>query len=271
MSGPRKHVFISYVSDDLSAVDHMCALLAAAGIPFWQDRRSLGPGVEWKRAVREAINVDALVFVACFSHQSQGRGVSYMNEELTLAADQFRLRPPGATWLIPVRLDDCSIPDWDLGAGRRLSDIQRVDLFGPDLPAQAATLINLLTRLIQSTDTTPPASSTDAAQAAPPAVSHSWSNPARMSQTAGRGAVQTGRDVSGPVATGTNARAAVRAQIPRESPRREARDSLSLEQHATDGAVQAGRDITAPVATGQGSTATTGSHDTDPDTQDSPQ
>jgi hypothetical protein len=33
-------------------------------------------------------------------------------------------------WLIPVRLDDCDIPDWDLGAGRTLASIQRSDLFG---------------------------------------------------------------------------------------------------------------------------------------------
>lgn len=43
-----------------------------------------------------------------------------MNEELTLAAEEFRQYTPGHTWLIPVRLDDIALPEWDLGAGRSL-------------------------------------------------------------------------------------------------------------------------------------------------------
>jgi hypothetical protein len=47
-----------------------------------------------------------------------------------LAIEQLRLRLPGDTWLIPVRFNDCTIPDIELGGGRTLASIQRCDLFG---------------------------------------------------------------------------------------------------------------------------------------------
>ncbi len=61
-----------------------------------------------------------------------------MNEELTIAIDEYRKRPPGRTWLIPVRFDSGGVPEWDLGAGRVLSDLNYADLFGKAYAAQAA-------------------------------------------------------------------------------------------------------------------------------------
>lgn len=136
-----KHVFISYVREDNEHVDKLCKLLDAANIPYWRDRKDLGPGDAWKAKIRAAIESGTAVFVACFSDSQRNKSSSYMNEELTLAVDQFRRRPPNKTWLIPVRFDDGEIDDWDLGAGRRLSDYNYADLFGDDYPANAITLV----------------------------------------------------------------------------------------------------------------------------------
>ena len=78
--------------------------------------------------IRRAITDDALVFIACFSQRSLSRSKTFQNEELTLAIDQLRLRRPEEPWLIPVRFDECEIPDRDLGGGRTLASIQRADL-----------------------------------------------------------------------------------------------------------------------------------------------
>ena len=77
-----------------------------------------------------------LAFVACFSRAGRVRPKSYQNEELLLAVDQFRQRAPGQPWLIPVRFDDCDVPDLDLGAGRTLGSLQRVGgmTFMPEPP-----------------------------------------------------------------------------------------------------------------------------------------
>jgi len=115
-----KHVFVSYVREDSDAVDDLCSILEAAQIPYWRDRSALGPGDAWKAKIRQAIAEGSLVFLACFSNNSRAKDKSYMNEELTLAIEEFRMMPPGRTWLIPVRFDDGDLPEWDLGAGRTL-------------------------------------------------------------------------------------------------------------------------------------------------------
>jgi hypothetical protein len=89
-----KHVFISYVREDSDKVDGLCAVLEAAGIPYWRDRKDLGPGDAWRAKIRSAIRSGALVFLACFSDNSRAKDKSYMNEELTLAAEEFRQMPP---------------------------------------------------------------------------------------------------------------------------------------------------------------------------------
>lgn len=135
-----KHAFISYVKEDSERVDGLCKVLDAANIPYWRDRKDLAPGVNWKAEIRKAIRSGALVFIACFSENSRTRHKSVMNEELTLAVEEFRLMAPGATWLVPVRFDDGPIPEWDLGAGRSLGDLQYASLFGEQYTTEAVKL-----------------------------------------------------------------------------------------------------------------------------------
>ena len=130
-SSGQGHAFISYVREDSGEADWLQRTLEAAGVPVWRDTARLWPGEDWRAKIRSAITRNALVFIACFSSRSVARQKSYQNEELLLAADQLRLRRPGDPWLIPVRFDDCDVPDLELGAGRTLASIQRADLFGP--------------------------------------------------------------------------------------------------------------------------------------------
>jgi hypothetical protein len=142
------HAFISYVREDLAQVDRLQRVLQDAGIPVWLDRSDLWPGEDWQAKIREAITDDALVFIACFSSNSLARVRSYQNEELVLAVEQLRLRRPDVPWLIPVRFDDCRIPDRDIGGGRRLSSLQRVDLFDDSFDASAALLVAAIQRIL---------------------------------------------------------------------------------------------------------------------------
>lgn len=136
-----KHAFISYVREDSERIDKLCKMLTAASIPHWRDRADLGPGDMWKSKIKEAISGNSLAFLACFSANSIAKDKSYQNEEITLAVEEFRQRPPGRSWLIPVRLDNCDIPEWDLGGGRTLRDINYIDLFGDDYAENVVKLI----------------------------------------------------------------------------------------------------------------------------------
>lgn len=143
-----KHVFISYVREDSDRVSDLCRVLEAAQIPYWRDRDNLGPGDAWKIKIKEAIRDGALVFLACFSDNSRSKTKNYMNEELSLAVEEFRRMAPGSTWMIPVRFDEGDVPEWDLGAGRTLRDYNYADLFGEQYTANAVSLATKINGLL---------------------------------------------------------------------------------------------------------------------------
>lgn len=146
--GAARHAFISYARQDARRVDELQKKLEAAGIPVWRDIADLWPGQDWRGEIRRAINDDSLAFIACFSSGSVARQKGFQNEEIILAIEQMRLRSPDAPWFVPVRFDDCAIPDWDIGAGRTLASIQAVDLFGERHEQQAERLVVAVRRIL---------------------------------------------------------------------------------------------------------------------------
>jgi EAL domain-containing protein (putative c-di-GMP-specific phosphodiesterase class I) len=142
------HVFICYTREDSNDVDQLQRALQEAGITVWRDTADLWPGDDWRMKIRSAIDNNALVFLACFSSSSIARGRSYQNEELVLAIQQLLLRPPEQPWLIPVRFDDCEIPDRSIGDGRSFTSIQRADLFGDRYEHGLQRLIVAIQRIL---------------------------------------------------------------------------------------------------------------------------
>jgi hypothetical protein len=145
---PAGHVFISYARKDGAAVDLLHRRLDSAGIPVWRDTANLWPGQDWSTEIRRAIENRSLIFMACFSRSSTSRPHSFQNEELTLAVEQVRRRRPDVPWLIPIRLDDCEIPLWDIGGGRTLASIQRADLFGGRRDDELERLVVAVKRML---------------------------------------------------------------------------------------------------------------------------
>lgn len=122
-------VFISYVRENREIVDRLCQELRVNGIQVWLDRNDIGPGSRWKRAIRQAIQEGAF-FIACFSREYNERDQTYMNEELIIAIEELRQRPIDSAWFIPVKLNECEIPDRDIiGSGETLQDLQHVNLY----------------------------------------------------------------------------------------------------------------------------------------------
>ena len=52
-----------------------------------------------------------------------------MNEELTLAINELRQRRTDRIWFIPVKLNNCEIPDFAIGGGETLQAFQYVNLY----------------------------------------------------------------------------------------------------------------------------------------------
>ena len=142
------HAFISYVREDSAQVARLQARLQAAGIPVWRDVDELWPGEDWRKKVRHAITDNALVFLACFSTASNTKRASFQYEELRLAVQELRTRNPDVPWLIPVRLDECHIPDLEISPGQTLQSFHYVNLFGADYDQEATTLIKAVKRML---------------------------------------------------------------------------------------------------------------------------
>ena len=152
MSGQRNddaqgHAFISYAREDRRRVDRLQGILESAGIRVWRDTANIWPGQDWKIEIRKAILTGSLAFIACFSENTELKDSSYQNEELILAVEQMRRRPPGVAWLIPVRFAECNVPAFDLGAGRTLDSLQRIDLFDSSWEGAVPRLVGAVVRI----------------------------------------------------------------------------------------------------------------------------
>ena len=123
-----KHVFISYVHENMEMVDQLYETLTSQGIKVWLDRNDIEPGVRWKQAIREAIQ-QGIFFIACFSKEYNNRGETYMNQEVIVAIESLRQKSIDQSWFIPIKLNECEIPDFDIGAGQTLNDLQHVELY----------------------------------------------------------------------------------------------------------------------------------------------
>lgn len=89
-----------------------------------------------------------MIFLVCVSNNSKAKTKSYMNEELNLAIEERRQMAPGQAWIIPVRFGDVQLPNWELSAGRKLSDINYINFFGDSKLAAAAKLTRKLCELM---------------------------------------------------------------------------------------------------------------------------
>jgi nucleoid DNA-binding protein len=116
-------VFLAYVVEDLVPARRLCEALRAEGFSPWLDKDKLLPGQNWPRAIERAIEISD-AFVACFSTRSIVKRGQFQSE-LRYALDCARQRPLDQTFVIPVRLEECSVP-------RRISShVHYVDLY-PD-------------------------------------------------------------------------------------------------------------------------------------------
>jgi hypothetical protein len=124
------------------------AALEFAGLRVWRRCVDVRPGEDWRDRIREAISGNTLVFLACFSQVSLTSPRSRQNEELNLAMEEWQRRRPGVPWLVPVRFDDCELPDLRTPAGHSLSSLCSADLFGSEkhrgLERLVATVIEIL-------------------------------------------------------------------------------------------------------------------------------
>jgi len=127
-----KKVFISYVSEDALQANWIAEELRAVGVDVWLDRTRLKGGDVWREELSRAI-IGADHFIACFSPRWVARTRSVAFEELQTALFEAGKRDRDANYLLPIKLDICDVPDQQVTATLRLSDLHFVSFSGRSL------------------------------------------------------------------------------------------------------------------------------------------
>lgn len=116
----RLKAFLCHGSEDKPGVRTLYRQLKEAGFQPWLDEEDLGPGQDWRLEIGRAVR-GADVILVCLSATSVGKS-GYVQKEIAYALDAADEKPEGTIYVVPVRLEECKVPD-------RLSRWQWVDLY----------------------------------------------------------------------------------------------------------------------------------------------
>jgi len=124
-------IFLAHAAEDKPQVRQLYKQLEDQGYRPWLDEKDLLPGQNWKIEIPKAIN-ECELFCACLSKCSI-RKEGYIQKEFRLALNAYSEKPPGSIYLIPLKFDDCEVPDLQIPElSIRLSDIHWVDYWKSD-------------------------------------------------------------------------------------------------------------------------------------------
>ena len=116
-------IFLSYAREDKEKVENLYQKLSEAGFTPWMDKEDILPGELWQSCIQKAIKHSDF-FLACLSANSVNRRGT-LQREIKDALDTWQEMLEDDIYLIPVRLEDCEVPE-------SLRKFQWVNLFEED-------------------------------------------------------------------------------------------------------------------------------------------
>ncbi len=116
----RLRVFLCHSSGDKDVVRALSSRLMRPAFHLWLDEIDLLPGQFWQREIPKAVHESDVVLICLSSGSINKKG--YVQKEIKFALDAADEQPEGTIFLIPVRLENCKVPD-------RLSEWQWVNLY----------------------------------------------------------------------------------------------------------------------------------------------
>ncbi|HTX92249.1 MAG TPA: toll/interleukin-1 receptor domain-containing protein [Anaerolineales bacterium] len=121
---PRLHTFICHASQDKPAVRKLFGLLKnEEWIDPWLDEERILGGQKWDFEIRKAVQASDVVIV-CLTRTSITKD-GYVQKEIRLALDIADEKPEGTIYIIPLKLEKCTVPD-------RLGTWQWINYFSKD-------------------------------------------------------------------------------------------------------------------------------------------
>jgi len=112
--------FLCHSKRDKKAIRRLYTKLVRDNVKVWFDEKELLPGESWALLIQSNVQ-DSDVVLICLSHAAiNNKG--YIHKEIQLALDIAQLQPEGSIFIVPVRLEECEIP-------QRLQKYQWSNLF----------------------------------------------------------------------------------------------------------------------------------------------
>jgi len=120
---PKKEVkiFICYAREDFGQADRIYRRLKFEKYIPWMDKKNIVGGQDWDLEITRMIEEESNFFLACLSNNSVSKE-GYVQKELKKGFEILDRQPEGRIYLIPVRLDECKVP-------QRLKKLHWVNLF----------------------------------------------------------------------------------------------------------------------------------------------
>ena len=112
--------FLCHASDDKPRVHVLYRQLLTEGVDPWLDKENLLPGQNWQQEIRNTMHIMDVVIV-CLSQNSINK-VGFIQKEIAFALDRAEEYPSGTIFIIPVKLENCAIPE-------RLKHLHVIDLY----------------------------------------------------------------------------------------------------------------------------------------------
>jgi hypothetical protein len=113
-------VFLCHSSQDKAVVQDLYNKLINVGVKPWIDTMDILPGQDWDLEIKKAVKTSDVVLICLSKSSINKRG--YVQKEIKYAIDIAHEMPEGAIFLIPIKLEECEVPD-------RLRNIQWVNYF----------------------------------------------------------------------------------------------------------------------------------------------
>jgi len=102
-------IFLCHASEDKPQVEEVYRRLRNEGYHPWMDKMDLLPGQQWRQEIPKVLKTSDFILV--FLSRNSVAKRSYVQREFKLALDTLEEIPAGAIHTIPVRLDDCDVPE----------------------------------------------------------------------------------------------------------------------------------------------------------------
>ena len=113
-------IFLCHASEDKPKVREVYRRLQEEGFEPWLDEEELLPGQLWEQEIPRILKDSD--FILIFFSQNSVDKHGYIQREFKLTLDALQEIPAGRIYAIPIRLDNCEIPE-------QFRKYQRADLF----------------------------------------------------------------------------------------------------------------------------------------------